>query len=219
MKRDKEPFKGEWCLPGGFVLESETSRDAAKRVLQKETNLKDIYVEELGVYDEINRDPRERTVSVAYSALTPKSKIHDNISPNAKWFDIEISESEKDINLRLFNEEEINIKLSKKLINKESNQYSYQVIKSKGIAFDHALIINDGIIDIRKKANNTDIIFNLMPKEFTIGELKQVYEIIQGKVLINSAFRRAIASKVEPVKETIKTGGHRPSQMFKYRRN
>ena len=56
-----------------------------------------------------------------------------------------------------------------------------------------------------------------MPEKFTIGELKQVYEIILGKELINSAFRRVISKKVEEVDEVIQTGGHRPSQKYKYK--
>ena len=75
------------------------------------------------------------------------------------------------------------------------------------------------IINLRDRANNTDIIFNLMPEEFTIGELKQVYEIILGKKLINSAFRRVIAKKIESAPGQIKTGGHRPSNLFRYKKD
>ena len=58
-----------------------------------------------------------------------------------------------------------------------------------------------------------------MPKKFTIGELKQVYEIILGKKLINSAFRRVIAKKIVNVDGQVKTGGHRPSNLFTYKKN
>ena len=55
-----------------------------------------------------------------------------------------------------------------------------------------------------------------MPSEFTIGELKQVYELILGRKLINSAFRRVIKDKVVSTDNYVKTGGHRPSCLFKY---
>lgn len=218
VKRDKDPNKGEWCLPGGFVKEDETSFEAAKRVLKKETNLTNVYVEELGIFDEVNRDPRGRIISSSYIALVDKNTIKEELSENAKWFDIEIDDQDDKINLKLKQDEQIDISLKRTLINVESKQYKYEVINSKNIAFDHGLIINKGILTLREKANHSDIIFNLMPEKFTIGELKQVYEIILGKPLVNSAFRRVIASKITPVEETIKTGGHRPSQKFSYKK-
>ena len=57
-----------------------------------------------------------------------------------------------------------------------------------------------------------------MPTYFTLGELQQIYEVILGKKLLDPAFRRIIADKVEKTDKTIKTGGHRPSAMFKYKR-
>lgn len=217
VKRNKEPFKDEWCLPGGYVLENENSYEAAKRVLQKETNLTNTYLEQLGVFDDVNRDPRGRTITTTYMALIDKRKIIENLSEESKWFDIEITDSDDDINIILTNEDNIKISIKKELINIEAKQYSYNLVESNNIAFDHGLIITKGITELRKKAEHTDIIFNLMPKEFTIGELKQVYEIILGRPLINSAFRRVIAKKVEEIDEEVKTGGHRPSKKFRYK--
>lgn len=216
VKRDKEPFKDEWCLPGGYVKENETSFEAAKRVLKKETNISNTYVEQLGIYDGVNRDPRGRTISTVYMALVDKSKIKDKLSSDARWFDITIEENSEITKIFLENEDKIEISIKKEKINKEANQYIYKLMSQKKIAFDHGLIINDGIVNLRQKARHTDIIFNLMPNEFTVGELKQVYEIILGKKLINSAFRRVIAPKIEMAQEKVKTGGHRPSNLFRY---
>ena len=216
VKRDKEPFKDSWCLPGGYIKENENSFDAALRVLKKETNISNTYVEQLGVFDDVKRDPRNRTISTAYLSLIDKSKMVDELSQNTKWFDIEIAETDNEINIKLINEEELYIKVKKILVNKKANQYKYELIDSN-LAFDHGLIISSGIIKLRNQAETTDIIFNLMPEKFTIGELKQVYEIILGRELINSAFRRVIAKKVEEVDEIIQTGGHRPSQKYTYK--
>lgn len=215
VKRNKEPFKDMWCLPGGYVKDDETSSDAAKRVLEKETNLTNTYLEQLSVFDDINRDPRERTISTAYIALIDKNKIKDELREDAKWFDITIKETNNKIDITLSSEEEINISIEKELINKPSKQYLYHLINND-LSFDHGLIINKGIIYLRKQAETTDIIFNLMPNKFTIGELKQVYEIILNKKLISSAFRRVISKKVQEIDEEIKTGGHRPSKKYKY---
>lgn len=219
VKRTKEPFKNMWCLPGGFVFDNETSLDAAKRILKKETNLQNFYLEQLKTFDEVNRDPRGRIISTAYISLVDKKMIKQDLSKNAVWFDLEIIEGKNNICITLKNElDSININLLKNIVNEKSKQYNYKLVNSN-IAFDHGLIINEGIKDLRKKANSSDIIFNMMPDKFTIGELKQVYEIILNKKLINSAFRRVIASKIEPTNEIIKNGGHRPSQYFKYKNN
>lgn len=217
VKRNKEPFKNKWCLPGGFIFEGETSLVGAKRILKKETNLKNFYLEQLKTFDDVDRDPRGRVISTAYISLVNKKMIKEALLPEAKWFVLETTEDANNIKIILTNDNEsINISLLKTMINEKSNQYDYKLIDSD-LAFDHGLIINDGINDLRKKANNSDIIFNMMPEKFTIGELKQVYEIILDKELINSAFRRVIVPKIEPTNEIIKTGGHRPPQYFKYK--
>ena len=71
---------------------------------------------------------------------------------------------------------------------------------------------------LRNKLEYTDIVFNMMPELFTLGELQKVYEIILGKKLLDPAFRRIIADKVEKT-EFVKTGaGHRPSVLFRYKK-
>jgi len=219
VKRNKEPFKNKWCLPGGFVFDNETSLIGAKRILKKETNLENFYLEQLKTFDDIDRDPRGRIISTAYISLIDKKMINQSLLPEAEWFSLETTEESKNIKIILTNDKEtINISLLKNIINEKSNQYEYKIINSD-LAFDHGLIINNGINDLRKKANNSDIIFNMMPDKFTIGELKQVYEIILDKKLINSAFRRVIAPKIEPTNEIIKNGGHRPSELYKYKKD
>ena len=56
-----------------------------------------------------------------------------------------------------------------------------------------------------------------MPEYFTLGELQQVYEVILGKKLLDPAFRRIIANKVEKTTKMKTGGGHRPSILFKYK--
>ena len=63
VKRDNYPLKGKWCLPGGFVRLDEDLEDAPKRILKTETNLSDIYLEQLYTYGSVDRNPRMRVVS------------------------------------------------------------------------------------------------------------------------------------------------------------
>ncbi|HKK12643.1 MAG TPA: NUDIX domain-containing protein [Flavobacteriaceae bacterium] len=90
IKRDFEPEKGKWSLMGGFMKKNETFDEAANRVLFKLTGFHDIYMEQLYVFSEVDRDPVERTISVAYYALI-NIKNHDKElikRYSAKWFSI-----------------------------------------------------------------------------------------------------------------------------------
>ena len=95
VKRDNYPYKDMWCLPGGFVGYDEELDEAPKRILKTETNLDNIYLEQLYTYGEVNRDPRMRVISTAYMSLIDKNKLTEQINKNASWFDIILYE-EKD---------------------------------------------------------------------------------------------------------------------------
>ena len=88
VKRDKEPFKDMLVLPGGYVNNNETSEEAAKRILEKETGLKDINLYLSGINDGLKRDPRNRTISVSYIALVDVEKIDRELKENSKWYDV-----------------------------------------------------------------------------------------------------------------------------------
>lgn len=89
IQRGLEPFKGKWALPGGFVRVDESLEEAALRELQEEAGLSKVYLEQLYTFGEVNRDPRERVVTVAYYALV---KLGDHLphgasdAQNAAWF-------------------------------------------------------------------------------------------------------------------------------------
>lgn len=220
VKRDDFPYKGKWCLPGGFLNpKTETLAECAKNVLKRETNLSNIYLEQLYTYDAIDRDPRTRVVSTSYIALVDKNRLTDMINKNASWFDVVLLEEKNNIvDITLDNgTETIHLAIKKELREKTTDRYRFVEAKNEDIAFDHALVILAGIERLRNKLNYTDIVFNMMPEYFTLGELQQVYEVILNKKLLDPAFRRIIASKVEKTKK-MKTGeGHRPSVLFKYK--
>jgi 8-oxo-dGTP diphosphatase len=69
IERAAPPFEGEWALPGGFVHVDETIDEAARRELVEETGLSDVFLEQLYTFGEVDLDPRDRVVSVAYYAL------------------------------------------------------------------------------------------------------------------------------------------------------
>ncbi len=71
IQRAAEPFMNAWAIPGGFVHDDETVDEAAYRELAEETNVKNVYLEQLYTFGELNRDPRGRVVSCAHIALVP----------------------------------------------------------------------------------------------------------------------------------------------------
>ena len=95
VKRNTHPYINKWCLPGGFIRINEDLESATKRILQDETNLKNIYLEQLYTFSGINRDPRMRVLSSAYITLINKDMIKEKLSDNTSWFDITVTETIK----------------------------------------------------------------------------------------------------------------------------
>jgi len=92
VNRGIEPFKGSLALPGGFVQVNETLVEAAKRELKEETQLANFHLKMFGVFDDVNRDPRDRVISIGFYAIVPS---HDLIvsagsdAEHADWYPFE----------------------------------------------------------------------------------------------------------------------------------
>ena len=90
IKRDFEPEKGKWSLIGGFLKRNENLDQAADRILKTLTGINNVYLEQLHSYSKIDRDPAERTISVAYYALINIEDHNEALIKrySAKWFSI-----------------------------------------------------------------------------------------------------------------------------------
>ena len=88
IKRGDEPFKGCWAFPGGFMNMDETTAQCAIRELEEETGLKVSEVHQIGAYSKVDRDPRGRTVTVAYLAIVdePLAVNGQDDAAKAQWF-------------------------------------------------------------------------------------------------------------------------------------
>lgn len=87
IKRARDPFKGQWALPGGFVDKDEPLEDAAARELREETGLDAITLDQLGAFGDPGRDPRGHTVSVVFTAVISaemEAKAADD-AEDARW--------------------------------------------------------------------------------------------------------------------------------------
>jgi 8-oxo-dGTP diphosphatase len=89
VQRGIEPYRGRWALPGGFVRVDETLAQAARRELAEETALERVALDELGAFDALDRDPRERVISFAFTGLVKLSdhRVHAATdAAHAAWF-------------------------------------------------------------------------------------------------------------------------------------
>lgn len=91
IKRGIAPFKGKWAIPGGFVIPGESVDEAARRELQEECGVRNVFLEQLYTFGDPKRDPREHVVTVAYYALVNINDHHleaGTDASEAEWFSI-----------------------------------------------------------------------------------------------------------------------------------
>lgn len=239
IQRGVHPYLGTWALPGGFVRPAETTEEAARRELEEETGLSQVYLEQLYTFSDPGRDPRTWVMSCSYIALIDSSEISlraGDDADNALWFQISFQLTEEHIEYgsgpnagkaRAVRTQRYSLELKhgdmvlysvieKKLIKTEKDTMTeYRILENHGLAFDHAKILALAIERLRGKIEYTDLALHLMPEEFTLTQLQQVYEVILDKTLLKAAFRRKIAALVEETDSHTKKEGHRPSRLYR----
>ncbi|MDS0528026.1 NUDIX hydrolase [Clostridium sp. SHJSY1] len=230
IRRKDHPFMGCYAIPGGFVDIKENIESAVYRELKEETNIDNVYLEQLYTWGEVNRDPRMRVVSTSYMALVNKEDINPKAGDDAdevEWFDI---------SKKIINSQELKVISQIKLENKKRNisityeitenievkgynktsTYDTKLVKGeKPLAFDHIQILNYSLERMRNKVQYTTIAFSLLPRLFTLMELQQVYELLLGRELTKQNFRRWITPMVTKTDEVKKHRAHRPSALYK----
>ena len=239
IQRGVHPYLGCFALPGGFVRPEETTEAAARRELKEETGVDRVYLEQLYTFSDPERDPRTWVMSCSYMALIDSSKVKleaGDDADNAMWFESSYLLLDEHIEyrkntaydgmrtirtrryeLKLQNGDEVLSALIEKKITKTEHEtiIDYKILQNDGLAFDHAKIIAYALERLRGKLEYTDLALHLMPKEFTLTQLQQVYEVILDKPLLKAAFRRKIASLVEETDSYTENEGHRPSRLYR----
>lgn len=231
VKRGIHPYKDCWALPGGFVGIKESLDDAAKRKLKEETGLDKIYLEQLYTFGEPERDPRMRVITSAYMALLPENTININAGEgtiDARWFYVNLKTTDE--KRQLIITEEMTEDVSKTVIvyNISENNIENGVIGSvkvnvapdnntdSKLAFDHAEIIYMALNRIAGKCEYVPILFNLMPKTFTIPALQSVYELFLEKRPHNNLFRQKVLKFIEETGSVDKSS-FRPAKLYRYK--
>ena len=236
IKRANYPYRDCWALPGGFARLGEDIAETARRELYEETNVKDAYLQPVGIYGRKDRDPRGWIVSNAFMALMDGEKCCLRAGTDAweaQWFVIDIQAQELkrelkedgifiDTKYRLcLTSEENGLKLETGLRQYKSFQnyhetIRYEIEENDGIAFDHGEIILSALLSLRSNAEqNLRLAFDLLPEMFTLTQLQTVFEILLGKELLAANFRRKIAEYVVETERIAEGAGHRPAKFFK----
>ncbi len=91
IERGADPYKGDWAFPGGFMNMDETTEQCAIRELEEETGMKVSNLHQIGAYSKVDRDPRGRTITVAYLVIVnhPISVTGQDDAAKAEWFPID----------------------------------------------------------------------------------------------------------------------------------
>lgn len=204
IRRGGHPFKGKWAIPGGFVDIKESLDDAAKRELKEETNLSNIYMEQLYTFGAVDRDVRKRVISVSYMACIPANRLNYKAGDDAK--DAEVFEITK--------------KDGKLWFVGSSRDISFS---EEELAFDHSDIIKLAIERLKGKIVYSDIALEFLrnKEKFSIYELKMIHEAIRGEKLDTANFRRSFKKKfidtkrVETLEEKCVEFSKKPSTYYK----
>lgn len=208
IKRGEDPFKDMYALPGGFLRRNETAEDAIARELAEEAGVTGSKLIPLRLYSGEGRDPRGWIISDAYISLTNTVKLstdRDSDAAEAVWMEFRYELNGKTEKLVISNDE-VTLKISAK---------NGKVIKSD-FPFDHGVIIYDAFKKLQDEVLYHDIIFDLMPKLFTVSDLRGPYETILQKNETVQAFRKRMSSKIEETDlydET--TAAHRKSRLYR----
>lgn len=177
-------YKNTWALPGSLIRSHETASDAAERLLKDKAKIdpKHVHLEQLYTFSAIDRDPRNRVVSVAYIGLIPGSRA---IAYERSW-------------------------------PKELAWHDIGTIPS--LAYDHTAMVHTAIERLQSKIAYTNIAFGMMPEQFTLTELQELYETVLNKKLDKRNFRRKVIDigLITPIKGKITGVAHRPALLYRF---
>ncbi len=218
IKRGGHPYKDFWALPGGFLQSDETVEQCALRELREETNVTPTSLMPVGVYSEIDRDPRGWIISNAFASVMGEDLIKQEAGDDAldaQWFDMQFRQDAEGLYHLELTHESISLHAVLKQQSRSFGKTKFEIIDRGGIAFDHVKIIAEALSTLRNEAENFDAIFDFLPEKFTLAALQRVQETIMNISVVSANFRRKAADFVEETDEYQTGAGHRPARLFR----
>ncbi|MBR2096557.1 MAG: NUDIX hydrolase [Prevotella sp.] len=180
-KRQMDPGRGEWSLYGGFVAADESVDDAATRTLYELTGLQNLFMRQVGAFGNVDRDPGERVVSIAYYALINVKDYDEELrlQHGVKWVDI----------------------------NEIPQLYS-----------DHNEMVRKARKLMQQKLSQEPVGFRLLPALFTLTQLQNLYEAVNGAELDKRNFRKRIKEMdfIEKTELVDKTNSKRGAYLYRF---
>ena len=184
----------KWLLPGGYVFKNENLYDAAERVLKERTGVEKVYLQEFGIFGNVNRSEgffddydddlwhKQRFISAGFYALVDYTAVNlevDSISERCEWKAID---------------------------------------DLPELAMDHQSMYDTALISLRQQLSYKPLGMNLLPERFTITELQKLYETILGKELNRGNFYRRIMRFGILVKheDQRKGGAHKAPNLYSF---
>ena len=192
--------EGDWALPGGFVGIDESLDAAARRLLASQMRMDDAYVEQLYTFGDVGRDPRGRTISVAYFALLTPARFAAALKDASE------------------------LRLALLSVPWPGEQGGVVETRSQDgetlpLAFDHANMLGVAMLRLRGKLNYSTVAFALLPERFTLRALQDIHEAILGTQLNKPAFRRRMLDRgwLQPTGEREAGASFRPAALYRHR--
>lgn len=206
-------------LPIFKINNKEYIKESAEKEVERMLQTSQFYIEQLYTWGDPNYYTDESEVTITYLVIVNK-KNSKELSGDFAFYDISIenNKNRSSQNVKLSNE---NRKIEYEIAtivkkNRESIEYSNELIGEFEINELAAIIIHTGIKRLRNRIENTNIAFSFLDKEFAISELQQVYEIILDKKLVAANFRKKIEPMVKKTQKVLKESAYRPSQQYTF---
>jgi 8-oxo-dGTP diphosphatase len=200
LKRCEHPHKDRWALPGGFMRKSESLDAAALRVLRDKSGFAGVFLEQLGTFSHVDRDPRTRVISTAYLALIEAERFQRSARANA-------NATVAAIDVPWPGQEGGSV---------AAHSQEGQPLP---LAFDHAAILGLTVKRLRGKLDDYPIAFALLGDHFSLFDLQGVHEAVLGRALNKDSFRRRMLATghLEPTGQIQSGVLHRPAELYRFR--
>lgn len=183
IEMKKSPFEGRWALPGGLIQEGEGLDAAAVRILEEQTGVERVYLEQLYTFDGRGRDPDRRVISVGYFSLIPPVGL-----------DLRTTDKYRAVRFWSLGE------------------------RPHPLAYDHESILDYAQRRLQAKVQYTNVMWSLLPVQFTLSQLQHAYETVLNRTLDKRNFRKKILSLglVKPSGERSVGARHRPAMLYHF---